>query len=200
MNNILLQLHALATTGFIIAAYLVFFSSEIIDSMLALIMAFIYAFLITLLTSAEFIAYLFVVIYVGAIAILFLFVIMMIDVKRSKKKTSTTTLLFGVAIFIAIVLFDYLADSFVLTFVDNTQLHPTVRFDALNDIYYFSQTLFGYYSILVLLAGIILLIAMLGAVTLTQNLNEKNILNKNINVITEKKKSKSIYISLYTNK
>jgi NADH-quinone oxidoreductase subunit J len=200
MSNILLQLHALATTGFIIAAYLVFFSSEIIDSMLALIMAFIYAFLITLLTSAEFVAYLFVVIYVGAIAILFLFVIMMIDVKRSKKKMSGNTLLFGVAILVAIVFFDYIADSLVLTFSENTLLQSTLLFDAMNDIYYFSQTLFGYYSLLVLLAGIILLIAMLGAVTLTQNLNEKNKLNKNINVISEKKKSKSIYISLYTNK
>jgi len=104
MSNVLLQLHALATTGFIIAAYLVFFSSEIIDSMLALIMAFIYAFLITLLTSAEFIAYLFVVIYVGAIAILFLFVIMMIDVKRAKTKISNNIILFGAAIFVAIAI------------------------------------------------------------------------------------------------
>jgi len=74
-----------------------------------------------------------------------------------------------------------------------------VLFDALNDIFYFSQILFGYYPLLVLLAGIILLIAMIGAVTLTQNLNEKSTLNKNINVISEKKKSKSTYISLYTN-
>jgi NADH-quinone oxidoreductase subunit J len=200
MTSLLQQLHALATTGFIIAAYLVFFSAEVIDSMLALIMAFMYEFFLTLLTSTEFIAYLFIVIYVGAIAILFLFIVMMIDVKRTKAKLSGNIFLFAIAIFISILIFDTMSDYLALNVGLTTEANRSILFDALSDIYYFSQVLFGYYSLLVLLAGIILLIAMIGAVTLTQNLNESHSKNKNIHIINEKKKSKATYINLYSSR
>jgi NADH-quinone oxidoreductase subunit J len=200
LHSTLEHLHALASAAFVVAAYLVFFSIEIIDSVLALIMSFFYAFFLTLLTNKEYLAYLFIIIYVGAIAILFLFIIMMIDIKRTTAKLFFGLLQLSIAIFISALLYNMLMYCLVDVVDTAGFTHTVVRIDRLSEIYNFSQALFGYNSILVLLAGIVLLIAMIGAVTLTKNLNDRNTFNNSVSETNEKKKSKTNFMSLFSDK
>ena len=63
----------------ILSALMVIFSRDPINSVLFLIFSFVNAAGIFLLAGAEFLALILVIVYVGAVAVLFLFVIMMLD-------------------------------------------------------------------------------------------------------------------------
>jgi NADH-quinone oxidoreductase subunit J len=110
------------------------------------------------------------IIYIGAIAVLFLFVVMMLNVKSS----STPYIFYLFLIFLCSVLSDFLygylaSDSF---FIDlEFSFENTFLVDVLSNIEVFGQVLFGYYTICFLLAGILLLVAMIGAIVLTLNFN-----------------------------
>ena len=65
----------------LVSAVLVSHTASPVDSVIFLILAFCSASLILFMFNAEFIALIFIIIYVGAIAVLFLFVIMMLDIK-----------------------------------------------------------------------------------------------------------------------
>jgi len=61
-------------------------SGDPIESVLFLILGFCYAAAILFIFHAEFLGLIFIIIYVGAIAVLFLFVIMMLNIKHQKRQ------------------------------------------------------------------------------------------------------------------
>jgi NADH-quinone oxidoreductase subunit J len=125
----------------IASAIAVIFARNPVHSVLWLIVAFFNAAGLMLLMGAEFIAMLLVIVYVGAVAVLFLFVVMMLNIDFATLRTGfTRNLPFG--ILIALVL---LAEIIV----------------ALGQLLY-SRYLFPFE-----LAGLILLVAMVGAIVLT---------------------------------
>jgi NADH-quinone oxidoreductase subunit J len=81
------------------SAVLVIFARNPVHSVLWLIVAFFNAAGLMLMTGAEFIALLLVIVYVGAVAVLFLFVVMMLDIDFAQLRSGfTRNLPFGLLI------------------------------------------------------------------------------------------------------
>jgi NADH-quinone oxidoreductase subunit J len=150
----------------IASAIAVIFSRNPVHSVLWLILAFFNAAGLMLLLGAEFIAMLVVIVYVGAVAVLFLFVVMMLDVDFSQLRSGfTRNLPFG--LLIALVL---LAE--IVIAVGAWKAGPALsgvspvraaqpNIVALGELLY-SRFLFPFE-----IAGLILLVAMIGAIVLT---------------------------------
>ena len=122
--------------------------------------------------KAEFLSLIFIVVYVGAIAILFLFVVMMIDIKERKSSVGLGFLIFSVILIFftqnMIFIFDYFG-SWNISLLKEPEL--SFNFDSNFNGFLMSEALFNIYYIPFLLAGILLLIALLGAILLTLNFN-----------------------------
>jgi len=85
----------------IFSALMVIFTKNPIHSVLWLIMSFFSGAGIILLLDTEFVAMLFLVVYMGAIAVLFLFVVMMINIKIDQVNSSLVTYLpLGIIVFL----------------------------------------------------------------------------------------------------
>jgi NADH-quinone oxidoreductase subunit J len=150
----------------IASALAVVFARNPVHSVLWLIVAFFNAAGLMLLVGAEFIAMLVVIVYVGAVAVLFLFVVMMLDIDFAQLRSGfTANLPFG--IIIALVL---LAEIVVALFAHQagpafaTQ-HPVAAVQP--NIVALGQLLYSRYLFAFELAGLILLVAMVGAIVLT---------------------------------
>jgi NADH-quinone oxidoreductase subunit J len=144
----------------------VIFSRNPVHSVLWLILSFFNAAGLMLLVGAEFIAMLVVIVYVGAVAVLFLFVVMMLDIDfASLRRGFTRNLPFG--IIIALVL---LGEAGFADWVSTKgpQLSgreiPAARIPNIVGI---GQLLYSRYLFAFELAGLILLVAMIGAIVLT---------------------------------
>ena len=135
-------------------------------SVLWLIVAFFNAAGLMLLVGAEFIAMLLVIVYVGAVAVLFLFVVMMLDIDFAQLRSGfTRNLPFG--LLIALVL---MAEMVVA--VSAWQAGPALsgaHIPQTNqpNIVALGQLLYSRYLFPFELAGLILLVAMVGAIVLT---------------------------------
>ena len=145
------------------AGTMVVISRNPVYSVLFLILAFFNAAGLFVLIGAEFIAMLLVVVYVGAVAVLFLFVVMMLDINFAEMRAGFQKYLpLGLAVG-GILVFELVAavygDAFdgvtlpVATDISNTR--------ALGNVLYTK------YFYLFQVAGLILLVAMIGAISLT---------------------------------
>ncbi len=135
-----------------------------VHSVLWLILAFFTSAGLLILIGAEFLAMLLVVVYVGAVAVLFLFVVMMLDVDFAELKRGFLTyaplgVLVGIAI-CAELLLASLSTS-------DPRLRPDPAPGAETNTEAIGRVLYTDYFLLFQLAGIILLIAMIGAIVLT---------------------------------
>ena len=150
----------------IASAIAVIFARNPVHSVLWLILAFFNAAGLMLLVGAEFIAMLVVIVYVGAVAVLFLFVVMMLDVDFATLRSGfTRNLPFG--IIVALVL---LAEIVIALFA--RQAGPAfasgnIAVAAQPNIVALGQLLYSRYLFAFELAGLILLVAMIGAIVLT---------------------------------
>jgi NADH-quinone oxidoreductase subunit J len=152
----------------IASALMVIFSKQPINSILFLIFSFINAAGLFLLAGAEFLALIIVIVYVGAVAVLFLFVIMMLDfnpetIKEETKKYLPVGLLVGSVLFIEIIMMMNSPEIFSKEFkiigrIVETDLTNTEILGSLIYTEYFLQFQ---------MAGFILLVAMIGAIVLT---------------------------------
>ena len=141
-----------------------------VHSVLWLIMAFFNAAGLMVLLGAEFIAMLLVIVYVGAVAVLFLFVVMMLDIDFAELRAGFTKnfplglLLAGVLLAeITLGLGAVGAGGIALGTADGTA--PMVA--GQSNIEAIGMLLYGKYLFLFEAAGVILLVAMVGAIVLT---------------------------------
>ncbi|MEM6889958.1 MAG: NADH-quinone oxidoreductase subunit J [Pseudomonadota bacterium] len=139
-----------------------------VHSVLWLILAFLSSAGLFVLLGAEFVAMLLIIVYVGAVAVLFLFVVMMLDVDFAELKAEMARYM-PLALLIAVVILMQFMMAFgaweantaaegLRTNVTPTDRHNT---EALGLI------LYDQYFLLFQLAGLILLVAMVGAIVLT---------------------------------
>lgn len=136
-----------------------------VHSVLFLILTFFSAAGLLVLIGAEFLAMLLVVVYVGAVAVLFLFVVMMLDVDFVEMKQGTLrywpfALLVGVILLAELVLVSAAGGSIPTGNMDASPGAPT-NAEAIGYVMYTD------YILLFQLAGIVLLVAMVGAIVLT---------------------------------
>jgi NADH-quinone oxidoreductase subunit J len=144
-------------------------------SVLFLVCSFISAASLLFILECEFLALLFVIIYVGAIAVLFLFVVMMLDIK-TVNLTKNTTKYFPFGSFISVVfLFEILtvifknfkANPYQNIFLVNFYHDWYENLDALTEIEALGQILYTHYVLQFLIAGFILFLATVGSIVLT---------------------------------
>jgi NADH-quinone oxidoreductase subunit J len=148
-----------------------------VHSVLFLILAFISAAGLFVLMGAEYLAMVLVVVYVGAVAVLFLFVVMMLDVDFVEMKQGFLQYLpFGVAIAGLVVVELILAfaawkmpsdEAFAAAHPVPTQGSPLAGPDAPTNIEGLGLILYTDYVHYFQIAGMILLVAMIGAIVLT---------------------------------
>lgn len=139
-------------------------------SVLFLILAFFNAAALFVLIGAEFIAMILVIVYVGAVAVLFLFVVMMLDIDFAELRAGfvrNAPLGLLIAIILAIELFVGVvansAGKAALGTPDGTAVAPAGN----SNIEAIGALLYSRYLFLFEAAGIILLVAMIGAIVLT---------------------------------
>ena len=154
----------------IASAVLVILSRNPVHSVLWLIVAFFNAAGLMVLVGAEFIAMLLVIVYVGAVAVLFLFVVMMLDIDFAELRAGFMKN-FPLGIAIALVLLAelvlglgaYQAGALALGAADGaSQVALGVSNTAAIGALLYTRYLFLFEA-----AGIILLVAMIGAIVLT---------------------------------
>ena len=150
----------------ILPALAVIFARNPVHSVLWLILAFFNAAGLMLLLGAEFIAMLVVIVYVGAVAVLFLFVVMMLDIDFASLRSGfSRNLPFG--IIIALVLLAEIGFALTAWKAGPSLSGREIPAPATPNIVALGQLLYSRYLFAFELAGLILLVAMVGAIVLT---------------------------------
>ncbi|MDG1737185.1 MAG: NADH-quinone oxidoreductase subunit J [Paracoccaceae bacterium] len=139
-----------------------------VHSVLWLILAFLSAAGLFVLLGAEFIAMLLIIVYVGAVAVLFLFVVMMLDVDFAELKAEMARYM-PLALLIGVVLLMQLGMAFgAWTEADQAQaLRGAVTPTDTQNTAALGLLIYDKYFLLFQLSGLILLVAMIGAIVLT---------------------------------
>ncbi len=149
----------------LLASLRVITAANPVHAVLFLIFAFFNAAGLFLLVGAEFLAMLLVVVYVGAVMVLFLFVVMMLDVDFIALKSNLARYLPLALILAAILLTELLVTSFAWQGA-TPSLFPQINAETHNTAL-LGQVLYTDYIYLFQGAGLILLVAMIGAIVLT---------------------------------
>ena len=145
----------------------VVFSRHTVHAVLSLIFAFFNAAALLIMIGAEFVGFMLIVVYVGAVAVLFLFVVMMLDVDRDALRAAVAPHKKWVIFFAAV---------FVIEILALVAYHPphlgAGAMGALvpaqgDNVRALGMVLYTTYAPLFYAAGMILLLAMIGAIVLT---------------------------------
>jgi len=158
----------------LIASIMVINAKNPVHSVLFLILVFLNSAGLFMLLGVEFLAITFIIVYVGAIAILFLFVVMMLNIKLVELNENMLRylpigaligLIFLFEIFLVLennlVTLNYAIDS------NNLNINWDSKLTSFTNIELIGNILFTNYAYLVLVASLILLVAMIGAIILT---------------------------------
>jgi NADH-quinone oxidoreductase subunit J len=164
----------------IASAVMTIASRNPVHSVLWLILAFFNAAGLMLIIGAEFIAMLLVIVYVGAVAVLFLFVVMMLEVDFAALREGFARYL-PVGVLLAIVLAAEIIFAVGATGAGGVGLAREVAATDpdVSNIRAIGQLLYTRYIFLFEIAGLILLVAMVGAIVLT-NRPRSGVLKQNI--------------------
>lgn len=148
------------------SAFMVIVSRNPVHSVLYLILAFVNAAGLFLLMGAEFLAMILIVVYVGAVAVLFLFVVMMLDVDFAELRQGFLNYLpFGASVGL-LLLVELVLVATTFTFAP-TAVKPPAPKDALSNTEALGRVLYTDYVYYFQIAGMVLLVAMIGAIVLT---------------------------------
>ena len=152
----------------LLAAFMVIASRNPVHSVLFLILAFFNAAGLFVLTGAEFLAMILVVVYVGAVAVLFLFVVMMLDVdfvelKKGALSYLPTGGLLGLALLIELVI---VAGVWKMAPASHAALQSATP-AGMSNTQALGRILYTDYIYYFQIAGLVLLVAMIGAIVLT---------------------------------
>ena len=152
------------------SAFMVIAGRNPVHSVLFLILAFVNAAALFLLTGAEFLAMILIVVYVGAVAVLFLFVVMMLDVDFAEmragiiKNAPVGTLIgviFAAELIVVLAGYSFAPELAGTTSMPIPALAERTNTEALGDVLYTTYVFFFQ------VAGLVLLVAMIGAIVLT---------------------------------
>ena len=153
----------------VLSALMVISSKNPVNSVLFLILSFINSAGLFVLLGAEFLAMILVVVYVGAVAVLFLFVVMMLDINFIKFREGFLQYLpFGTLLGIVLIIelsILFLTKSFSNSNLINYSSSPTIN--DIENTKLIGEILYTDYFYLFQICGLILLVAMIGSITLT---------------------------------
>jgi NADH-quinone oxidoreductase subunit J len=164
------------------SAVMVIASKNPVHSVLFLILAFVNAAGLFVLMGAEFLAMILIVVYVGAVAVLFLFVVMMLDVDFAELRDGFLNYLpvGGVIAFIFLVELVLVLGSWAIgPGVARTITAPIPNIDTLSNTAALGHVLYTRYVYYFQAAGLVLLVAMIGAIVLTLR-HKPNVRRQNV--------------------
>jgi NADH-quinone oxidoreductase subunit J len=139
-----------------------------VHSVLFLILAFFNAAALFLIAGAEFLAMILVIVYVGAVAVLFLFVVMMLDVDFAELRSGFQRYMPVGAAVGAVLLGELLLVTWGWRFVPGSAaLRLSPRPDQITNTAALGNLIYTDYVFLFQAAGLVLLVAMIGAIVLT---------------------------------
>jgi len=150
------------------SALMVISSRNPVHSVLFLILCFVNAAGLFMLAGAEFLALILIVVYVGAVAVLFLFVVMMLDVdfagmRQGMLQYAPVGVVVGIILLLELLL---VAGSFVVApEITSTAVVPIDS--TIENTRALGQVIYTRYVFLFQAAGGVLLVAMIGAIVLT---------------------------------
>ena len=151
--------------GALISGFFVISSTNPIHSVFSLVLAFANTSCLLLMLGVEFLAFLFLIVYIGAIAILFLFVVMMLDIRLVEILDNATRYLpigFLIGILFLIELTIIIDEKhFSNLNIITTVVEDYTSIELLGNILYTD----GFYHFLI--SSIVLLVSMIGAILLT---------------------------------
>jgi NADH-quinone oxidoreductase subunit J len=151
----------------VIAGFCVVSARNPVHSVLWLILAFFSAAGLFVMLGAEFLAMLLVVVYVGAVAVLFLFVVMMLDVDFSQLRQGFARYMPVGGLVAGILATEMIVVSY--TVATTGAAHPDPQTPALDvtNAETIGRVLYTQYVYFFQAAGMVLLVAMIGAIVLT---------------------------------
>jgi NADH-quinone oxidoreductase subunit J len=178
----------------LLASLMVISSRNPIYSVLFLILTFFCSSGLMVMLEAEYIAMIIIIVYVGAVVILFLFVIMMLDVSNSDFKTSSTKtmpyVVLSAMIFLAV--FIYALYKSKVNFEAITLLNNKDAELFENSLRYIGTRLYTEYILEFQIAGVILFLAMIGSITLVHRKSNRLVKKQNITDQIMRSKKESI--------
>lgn len=169
-------------------------------SVIFLVLSFVSSAGILFLIECEFFALLFIVVYVGAIAVLFLFVVMMLEVKTLKVSRDGLKY-FPFGVFVGMILLWQILSAISFQY-DSPYLDSIMyngyqdwydKIDSVTEIEVLGQVLYTHYVLQFLIAGLILTLSVIGSVVLTVNLSEKKSHNQVINKQLSRNQQNALY-------
>lgn len=168
------------------SAFMVIAAKNPVHSVLFLILAFVNASGLFVLLGAEFLAMILIVVYVGAVAVLFLFVVMMLDVDFVELREGFLQYLPVGALVGCIFLAELLLVVGAWTFgpgIPKAITAPIPPADAISNTMALGLVMYTRYVYFFQIAGLVLLVAMIGAIMLTlhhrQRVKRQNVSRQN---------------------
>jgi len=168
----------------ILTSLFVIFARNSFYSIVSLIISFVTASCLLFILECEFFALIFLVVYVGAIAVLFLFVVMMLDLKNLSitNKINNKYFIFGIFVMLCFLFIvkTVMDCHYELNPYDDSVLNSNFHKnfyneDAMPEILVIGQVLYTPYSLQFLTAGLILSLTLFGVIQLAPKSNTKRV-------------------------
>ena len=161
----------------VISALMVVIAQHPVFSLLFLVSSFVFSAFMLFMLECEFLALLFIVVYVGAIAILFLFAIMMLeskfsDLSKNVMKYVPVGFVFGLILLLPMlneIMNEFKSNGCYNSFYLNKFQNWYDLSDSITDVEVYGQVLYTYFVLQLLVAGLILLLVLVGVVYLANN-------------------------------
>ena len=153
----------------VISAIMVTVSKNTVHSVFFLILDFISISSLFIMIGAEFLGMIMLIVYVGAVAVLFLFVVMMLNVAKQKNtwfKSSTNSAHIPIGLLVSIIIF-FEVIIVIGGWKYKPELSNKIAISEITNTHSIGNVLYTDYIHLFQLSGMILLVAMIGAIVLT---------------------------------
>ena len=153
----------------VVSAIMVTVSKNTVHSVFFLILDFISISSLFIMVGAEFLGMIMLIVYVGAVAVLFLFVVMMLNVAKQKNtwfKSSTNSAHIPIGLLISVIIF-FEVIIVIGGWKYKPELLSKVAVSDMTNTHSIGNVLYTEYIHLFQLSGMILLVAMIGAIVLT---------------------------------
>ncbi len=176
------------------SALVVVSTRNMVHSVMFLILAFLNAAALFVILGAEFIATLMVVVYVGAIAVLFLFVVMMLNVDKSEIKKRINKYTPILILFLIILFLEIFLVIKVSNMIDYKRINLYLIASDVTNVKAIGNVLYTDFFLPFQISGAILFVAMIGAIVLTLKQKTRYIRKQKISDQVDRNKENSIEI------
>ncbi|AMM84004.1 NADH-quinone oxidoreductase subunit J [Martelella lutilitoris] len=152
------------------SAFMVISARNPVHSVLFLIVVFVNAAALFILAGAEYLGLLLLVVYVGAVAVLFLFVVMMLDIDFTALRSgilryAPVGALIGVVLLAELII--VVGGTFISPEIASNTAMPMPPLSERSSVQAIGDVIYTHYAYFFQVAGLILLVAMIGAIVLT---------------------------------